>query len=457
MTRRVLVAVLRHPERGRVLVLRSDRTWRLPRVVVPDDVRYPRADAIVASFERRLGTRPWLLRRLVSDMAGAAEYVELELLDRGWKPPAHARWVNRAELDRVPRWDGAHRALLDGYLAALERDEIPAARPAWARRGWAGEVRAWIEREAGRLGLGVVDVEQVKQWSISSVLRVRTSGPTLFLKASARLPLFAEEAIVTRRLASRFPGYAPMPLALDPARCWLLLEEFEEPLGWNETTETRAELFRRFAGLQRQSAGLVDELLADGCIDRRLGVLAGQIDGLVASPVATRQLADDEVAQLRALAPKLADLCGRLEACRLPPTLVHGDLHAGNVARIGGELAYYDWTDACIAHPFTDLHSLGWEEDERTRRALLDAYLEPWRGAVPDELLEEAVTLARAVVPLHHAVSYWQIVANVEPQLSSELDVTHVYLREALEQACALDGSGPTRGRGTPSARPRSS
>ena len=44
------------------------------------------------------------------------------------------------------------------------------------------------------------------------------------------------------------------------------------------------------------------------------------------------------------------------------------------------------------------------------RAALLDAYVAAWDGAVS----AEAVELARIVTPLHHAVSYSTIVANVE-------------------------------------------
>ena len=95
---------------------------------------------------------------------------------------------------------------------------------------------------------------------------------------------------------------------------------------------------------------------------------------------------------------------------------MHGDLHPGNAARIDGELAYFDWTDACIAHPLIDLHSLQWVDDESVRASLLGAYVEGWGGAVP----AAAIELARIVTPLHHAVSYSTIVANVERSGQSE-------------------------------------
>ena len=135
---------------------------------------------------------------------------------------------------------------------------------------------------------------------------------------------------------------------------------------------------------------------------------------------------------MRRLAPELKDACRRLAACGVPDALVHGDLHPGNIARLDGELAYFDWTDACIAHPFFDLQSLQWQKDEATRAALLDAYLGAWEGVESPERLHEAAALAAIVTPLHHAVSYQQILANLEPDARPELDATHQFLREIL-------------------------
>ena len=420
-----LFGALRHPVEPRILLLRSDREWRLPRAVARD-VWVAKADSIVEAFEYRLGTRPWLLRQL---WFGEDEAVlELELSDQEWEPPAHGRWAGRADLDRLRLKDEGQRSLLEGYLDALERDDVPPERPPWASPGWLPGVRTWLEGEAARLGHPVLAIEQVKQWSISAVLRVRTDGPVFYFKVSARLPLFVDEAAVTSELAARFPGDVPVPLAVEPERGWLLLAEFDELLGWRAPLELRCELFRRFAALQRQSIPVVDELLAAGCHDRRLHVLESQLDPLFADPVAVARLTPEERSELKRVAPALKQACRRLEALGVPATLVHGDLHPDNAARLDGELAYFDWTDACIAPPLIDLHSLQWEDDESVRAALLDAYVAAWDGAIS----AEAVELARVVTPLHHAVSYSTIVANVERSGKSELDATHGFLREVL-------------------------
>lgn len=200
-------------------------------------------------------------------------------------------------------------------------------------------------------------------------------------------------------------------------------------------------MFRRFAGLQRRTAAVTDELLAAGCLDRRLDVLTGQLDPLIADPAATARLAPEEADELKARAPELKDACRRLARLGLPDTLVHGDMHLGNVARYRGELVYFDWMDACVAHPFIDLHSLQWERDEKVRAALLEEYIAEWEGVVPAERLREAAALAAVVIPLHHAVSYRHIVANLEPASKVELDATHGFLREALEKQRSVSDS----------------
>ena len=431
-----LHAAVRHGSEPRVLLLRSDRAWRLPRTLVRKAVWPADAATVAPALEGRLGTRLWLLRRLAGSEDDAAkrisEVFEVEPAAPNWEPPTHGRWVGRGELDGLRLSDEAERELLTGYLDALEEDDGPEARAPWARPGWLADVRAWLEPEVARLGRSLRAIEQVKHWSISSVLRLETDGPDLYFKVSARLPLFVEEASVTAMLAERFPGYVPAPLAVEPERGWFVLPAFDDLIGWDLPLGLHEELFRRYAGLQRRSADLTAELLADGCLDRRLDVLEAQIDPLLGDHDAISRLTSDEVAELRRLAPALKEACRRLAGCGLPDTLVHGDLHPANVARVDGELAYFDWTDACIAHPFFDLHSLQWQRDDATRAALLEAYLSAWEGVESPERLREAAALAAVVTPLHHAVSYRTIVANLEPDARSELDAAHTFLREVL-------------------------
>ena len=135
----------------------------------------------------------------------------------------------------------------------------------------------------------------------------------------------------------------------------MLLDDFGPAVGWDAPVEERDLVLRLFGLVQIESAEWVEALLAMGCIDRRPEWLARQTAELIADDAALSGLDDAEAARLRALAPKLAAMCRRLAAGPVPNALVHGDLHLANVARRDGEYLFFDWTDACVTHPFLDL------------------------------------------------------------------------------------------------------
>jgi Ser/Thr protein kinase RdoA (MazF antagonist) len=150
----------------------------------------------------------------------------------------------------------------------------------------------------------------------------------------------------------------------------------------------------------------VDVLLELGCHDRRLERLSGQAATLAADAAALGGLTDAERAQFRVALPRLQAMCAALAACGIPQTLVHGDLHLHNVAGRAGHQQFFDWTDACVSHPFFDLISVFDDEDCARQVQLRDAYLGVWSDDAPVERLLEAWALARLLSDLHQAISY---------------------------------------------------
>ncbi len=79
-----------------------------------------------------------------------------------------------------------------------------------------------------------VDLEQVKHWSISSVLRVVDRRPRPVLQGRRSGCRSSSTRPWSRsRLARRFPDYVPAPLAVEPERGWMLLPAFDELFGWD--------------------------------------------------------------------------------------------------------------------------------------------------------------------------------------------------------------------------------
>jgi aminoglycoside phosphotransferase (APT) family kinase protein len=155
-------------------------------------------------------------------------------------------------------------------------------------------------------------------------------------------------------------------------------------------------------------------------LDRRLNVLIGQIDDLLADEASYADLNDEERAAWQASGPTLKALCEKLAAYNIPPTLVHGDFHAGNVTTRDGQILIFDWTDACVAHPFFDplvfIEYDARDFDADQRAGMRDAYLKHWTDYEPLDRLHEAYELAEILGGLHQAVSYRHIVNAMEPR-----------------------------------------
>ncbi|MFI6812032.1 phosphotransferase [Nonomuraea sp. NPDC050328] len=277
--------------------------------------------------------------------------------------------------------------------AAWTRPDAPAgppdSGPPWTSPAWHAEVTTWLaDALAARGGSLLGPLVQVRVWELSSVLRAATSGGTVYVKSSIATPLFAEEGTVLATLAELFPGQVPTLLAVDAGRRLVALDEFGPEVGNTVEAETHARVLAQYADLQVGSAAHLDRLLAAGCRDRTLPWLAGQAATwpLALDPDRPRYgcaaedwLTPQEVEAVHALAPELAEAAERLAGYGLPDSLVHGDLHLGNVATAGERYLFFDWTDAAVGHPFLDLISLYWQHSEDVR----DAYLSRWTAYGP--------------------------------------------------------------------------
>jgi hypothetical protein len=104
-----------------------------------------------------------------------------------------------------------------------------------------------------------------------------------------------------------------------------------------------------------------------------------------------------------------------------------------NVAVLAGRLQFFDWTDACITHPFFDLISVYDEEDTAVQAQLRDAYLALWAEYAAMPRLLEACTLAQPLSDLHQAISYQHIQAGLEPAAQIHFsDAAPHYVRKVL-------------------------
>jgi aminoglycoside phosphotransferase (APT) family kinase protein len=256
------------------------------------------------------------------------------------------------------------------------------------------------------------------------------------MKASCRH--FHAEPALTRLVADMLPGHAPPIIATDEERAWLLLEDMagadeEHEDGPPSGIGTAAA--RIAATLQLRSLDHLDEIEAAGVPARGLDETRHAFDDLLASSVELDQLSRAELAAARALRPDVHAVIDELASLGLPETLVHGDLHPGNVAHDGDLVVLYDWSDAAVSHPFLDLEhlvrSLPADEGELARAA----YADVWRAAYPEVDLNRAFELAAAVNAIFQTVTFEQIYRAQEDASYWEMaGVVARYLRQLPER-----------------------
>jgi hypothetical protein len=342
-------------------------------------------------------------------LVGADEHTLLSVFAPRTETAASGRWTSPDELRGE---DPAVHTVLRGIVAGVEGAVArPARRPDWFAVSWYADVDAWIDAELaarGRTRTG--SSVPVKVWSLSAVLRVPCEPAPVWFKASCRH--FHAEPALTRLVVEMLPEHAPPLIAVDVARGWSLMETMSGADEEYETAPPRgmgAAAGRIAAALQLRSLEHLDQIEAAGVPVRGLvGTMHG-FDEVLAASVELAELTPGELAAARAVRDQVHGVIEELAALGLPETLVHGDLHPGNVAHDDESPVPYDWSDAAVSHPFLDLVHLsqGLPEDEAAQACA--AYLEVWHAAYPDVDLDRALELATQVNPLFQMVSYEQI------------------------------------------------
>jgi hypothetical protein len=258
-------------------------------------------------------------------------------------------------------------------------------------------IRAYIEPAAP------VETAHERPWA--TVLRVPLADGVAWFKACA--PVQAFEPRMTAEVFARWPDRISEVLARDDERAWLLTRDAGVPMrASGNPPEMWLAALPLYAELQRGEAAHADEHLEHGVPDMRLPTLPARYEALLARDL---PLDDEAAVRLREFAPRLADLCGELEADGVPDSVQHDDLHHANVYERGEQLRFLDWGDASISHPFASLVVTFRFLDEFNKlppgdpwyTRLRDAYLEPWGNG-----LTEAFELAVRVGAFAHAIAW---------------------------------------------------
>jgi hypothetical protein len=412
-----LYGVLPEPDGQRFLVMDGEGGPELPWVEAGQPY-LPRVDQLNDAVRERFGVEALTLYcaylhkdREARRMTGL--YV-MESHSPDWSPPEGTRWAGEEVVPELRLPVEEFRPAIMRWQEEERTGRVPARRAPWSRKGWYDGAVAWTRQAVEGLGLSLAGrMEQVKHWDISTVLRVPTPGGDYYFKAVPGI--FAHEPRITAELARLYPGVVPEPVAWTErdGEGWMLMQSFGDTVIWDDTGPALEEALRVLARMQIEAVGRVEHLLAEGARDRDVRKLPEQVAALLEGEPSRSMLEPGEVERLRALLPVIASDCEALAAGPIPQTLLHGDFHGGNVALVDERPLIFDWTDACIAHPFFDLATVldtdNAPESPEVAERLRDVYLGEWSEYGSPEKLRAAFEGAYRLAPLHHAISYAHI------------------------------------------------
>jgi Phosphotransferase enzyme family len=259
------------------------------------------------------------------------------------------------------------------YLASVEGDtslgtsDDHPLRPDYAKPGGPARSIAWAR---SALDVPITTVEQQRTWNLSAIWKLGTPRGTVWLKQVPHF--FRHEAAVLRHLGR------PRLLASDDEGRMLIEDIPGEDLYDAD-----------FATLLA---------IAGDCADFQLEALS-HVDALRAAGV-----------------PGMLPLPRERELPRgLPDTLVHGDLHSGNVCGTPAERTIIDWGDSFIGHPGFDILRLGDRIPREAQSELMAYWAKRWQRAVPGCDPVREAELLRPIAALRNAAVYANFLANIEP------------------------------------------
>jgi hypothetical protein len=301
-------------------------------------------------------------------------------------------------------------------VAGVDLSPHPLRAP-YAEPGGPARSLAWAAAALAGAGWAGVTATQIRTWNLSAVWRLDECPPgapaggarRAWLKQVPRF--FRHEAPVLRWLGEAVPGAAPALIAAGEEGRVLVRDAPGED-GWAAGPAERDAIAAVHHRVQVASLGAVDTLVAAGVPDRRGPLLGRWVRERL---TAWRPAPGEEVPDVAAL---LADMDARVaavQACGMPDSLVHGDLHGGN-ARLGdGPPVVIDWGDSIVGNPAADILRLTERLDDAGREELVAAWAARWRSTVPGCHPERAVRLWRPVSELYLAAVYASFVAGIEP------------------------------------------
>jgi Phosphotransferase enzyme family len=440
-------------DKSQILILPHESGWTLP-TIVPEE--WPDYDFGMVNFGMK--TRSvfgWDVTALrcayfehENDAHGHRFVFAMESRDESFQTPEGARWVTEGELQGLTLAHEYLRPILENYFHEQTTGKFPWQRAPWAFPGWQDRAMSWIKAQVAAQDLQFAgEIEVMRKWCITCVMRVPTSVGDLYFKAVP--PTFAREIAITRYLAEQHPHNIPSIVAYHEAERWILMRDFgQQLLGDSQEIAHWERAVREFAALQLHMMGHIDALLERGALDYRLEILPEKLDALLVDSTILRPDLDitaEEIERARSFAPRIKALMEELRAYDIPSTIAHSDFHVWNVAVQDGRTIFFDWTDASVGHPFFDMGLFFDRASEHvfpdapeTIAHLREIYLQSLTPLAPLETLQKALFLGEMMGLVHQVVNYHHLLYQIEPAERWSLDFVGSMMKRLLVRLEAM-------------------
>ncbi len=400
----------------KIFLVSKGENWSLPLIEIPHKTWIKSSQEMNQAMDKQLGT-PVLFLHCASFQRNlekcCIESVFVLESRKTTETLPEGKWFTKKELIEVPFYSSGQKSLIEKLLEEREKKNFPPERSPWAKPGWFSLASQWIKEELEKQGYSLGKVEPFCTGFNSCLLQIPTDQGNIYLKASPIWEGASHEPQVLFALANLFPTKIPQPIAIEKEKRWMLLSDFGSTIGFSPTLAKKNALLSQFAQLQIEAISQKEHLLEFGCWEHSLEQMPSQIEELFFDEQALAGLSKKEISTLQSQIPKLQAKAQKLSTYNIPPTLVHGDLHLGNVAFVEEKCMFFDWASAAISHPFFDLVWL-YLDNPTERHKLISTYLKEWEGFESPQRLEEAWDLARPLAFVYHALYYRQLFAHME-------------------------------------------
>ncbi|TFD94343.1 phosphotransferase [Jeotgalibacillus sp. R-1-5s-1] len=293
--------------------------------------------------------------------------------------------------------------LIQQWIHDKEPSDIP-----WFQPGWRKNIEELL---SNRLPQRVTNIEQIRSWERSTLLRLYAEDETYILKAVP--PIFHHEPTICAYLSKSFPDSVPETVFADPSLNVFVMREVKGPLlGLTNQLEHWRQALLKLGKIQTGILNNIDQLT---CPFRAIDyMMVDQLDHTIQRLFENETITKETLEILSENATKVRKIANKLKQSTIPLSIDHGDFFGGNILLQDEEAIIYDWSDCSLTHPFLSAVVFLQEvEDLFSKEAadsLLTDYLRLWRAYASMEQLKNEYQSIKYIAPAFGLMVYENII-----------------------------------------------